>query len=144
MPEVIIHDDESFERALKRFKKKCEKAGILSDLRKHRHLVIRDTGSQRRAGSWLGAEQSWTVSHKATSIHAVVHGHGYAWFPEDWIVGELARGALVPLPLREQVLQACALLRERRLRGLDAGLEVGRHRAALPFHDHVRALAQER
>ena len=29
MPEVIIHDDESFERALKRFKKKCEKAGIL-------------------------------------------------------------------------------------------------------------------
>ena len=37
MPEVIIHADENFERALKRFKKKCEKAGILSDLRKHRH-----------------------------------------------------------------------------------------------------------
>jgi small subunit ribosomal protein S21 len=37
MSEVIIHDDENFERALKRFKKKCEKAGILSDLRKHRH-----------------------------------------------------------------------------------------------------------
>jgi small subunit ribosomal protein S21 len=37
MPEVIIHDDENFERALRRFKKKCEKAGILSDLRKHRH-----------------------------------------------------------------------------------------------------------
>ena len=38
MAEVVIHDDESFERALKRFKKKCEKAGILSDLRKHRHF----------------------------------------------------------------------------------------------------------
>jgi small subunit ribosomal protein S21 len=38
MPEVIIHDDESFDRALRRFKKKCEKAGILSDLRKHRHF----------------------------------------------------------------------------------------------------------
>ena len=37
MSEVVIHEDESFERALKRFKKKCEKAGILSDLRKHRH-----------------------------------------------------------------------------------------------------------
>jgi small subunit ribosomal protein S21 len=37
MSEIVIHDDESFERALKRFKKKCEKAGILSDLRKHRH-----------------------------------------------------------------------------------------------------------
>jgi small subunit ribosomal protein S21 len=38
MPEVIIHDDESFDRALRRFNKKCEKAGILSDLRKHRHF----------------------------------------------------------------------------------------------------------
>ena len=37
MPEIVIHDDESFERALRQFKKKCEKAGILSDLRKHRH-----------------------------------------------------------------------------------------------------------
>ena len=45
MPEVVIHDDESFERALKRFKKKCEKAGILSDLRKHRHY---EKPSERR------------------------------------------------------------------------------------------------
>jgi len=37
MSEVYISEDESFDRALKRFKKKCEKAGILSDLRKHRH-----------------------------------------------------------------------------------------------------------
>ncbi len=37
LAEVVIHEDENFERALKRFKKKCEKAGILSDLRKHRH-----------------------------------------------------------------------------------------------------------
>ena len=45
MPEVIIHDDESCERALKRFKKKCQKAGILSDLRKHRHY---ETPSERK------------------------------------------------------------------------------------------------
>ena len=37
MSEVIIHDGDNFDRALKHFKKKCEKAGILSDLRKHRH-----------------------------------------------------------------------------------------------------------
>jgi len=37
LSEIIIHEDENFERALKRFKKKVEKAGILSDLRKHRH-----------------------------------------------------------------------------------------------------------
>jgi len=73
----------------------------LQDLRKHRHLVIRDSGSQRRSGSWLGAEQSWTVSHKATSIHAAGLGLGFAWFPEETVREELERGVLKPLPLRE-------------------------------------------
>jgi DNA-binding transcriptional LysR family regulator len=73
----------------------------VQDLREHRHLIIRDTGSQRRSGSWLGAEQSWTVSQKATSIHAACMGLGFAWFPEDTIRGELERGELKPLPLRE-------------------------------------------
>jgi small subunit ribosomal protein S21 len=45
MPEVIIHEDENFERALRRFKKKCERAGILSDLRRHRHY---EKPSERR------------------------------------------------------------------------------------------------
>ena len=45
LSEVIIRDDENFERALRRFKKKCEKAGILSDLRKHRHY---EKPSERR------------------------------------------------------------------------------------------------
>ena len=45
MSEIIIHDDENVERALRRFKKKCEKAGILSDLRKHRHY---EKPSERR------------------------------------------------------------------------------------------------
>ena len=45
MAEVVVYDDESFERALRRFKKKCEKAGILSDLRKHRHY---EKPSERR------------------------------------------------------------------------------------------------
>jgi len=73
----------------------------VQDLRKHRHLIIRDTGSQRRAGSSLGAEQSWTVSHKATSIHAAVTGLGFAWFAEDTVRDELERGVLKPLPLRD-------------------------------------------
>jgi len=45
MPEVTITDDESFERALRRFKKKCEKAGILPDVRRHRHY---EKPSERR------------------------------------------------------------------------------------------------
>jgi len=45
LSEVIIQDDENVERALRRFKKKCERAGILSDLRKHRHY---EKPSERR------------------------------------------------------------------------------------------------
>ena len=45
MSEVILTDDENFERALRRFKKKCERAGIPSDLRKHRHY---EKPSERR------------------------------------------------------------------------------------------------
>jgi len=45
LSEVIIHDGDNFDRALKHFKKKCEKAGILSDLRKHRHY---EKPSERR------------------------------------------------------------------------------------------------
>lgn len=37
MPTVVVREDESFESALKRFKKQCEKAGILSELRKREH-----------------------------------------------------------------------------------------------------------
>jgi DNA-binding transcriptional LysR family regulator len=73
----------------------------LQDLRKHRHLVIRDSGSQRRSGSWVGAEQSWTVSNKATSIHAACMGLGFAWYAEESVHEELQRGVLAPLPLRE-------------------------------------------
>ena len=34
MPGIFIRDGDSFEAALKKFKKQCEKAGILSEVRK--------------------------------------------------------------------------------------------------------------
>jgi small subunit ribosomal protein S21 len=37
MPGVKIKEGESFESAMKRFKKQCEKAGILSEIRKREH-----------------------------------------------------------------------------------------------------------
>ena len=55
MPEVIIHEDENFERALKQFKKKCEKAGILSDLRKHRH---HEKPSERKKHKQIAARRN--------------------------------------------------------------------------------------
>lgn len=73
----------------------------LQDLRKHRHLIVRDTGTHRRSGSPIRAEQTWTVGNKATSIRAACMGLGFAWFAEDTIRGELDRGELKPLPLRE-------------------------------------------
>jgi DNA-binding transcriptional LysR family regulator len=41
------------------------------------------------------------VSHKATSIHAAGMGLGFAWYAEETVRGELERGELRPLPLRE-------------------------------------------
>jgi len=73
----------------------------LDDLRRHRHLLIRDSGMQRTRSAAFVNEQRWTVSHKATSLHAVTLGYGYAWFPDEAIRGELERGALKPVPLRE-------------------------------------------
>ncbi len=37
MTGVRVKDGESFETAMKRFKKQCEKAGILSEIRKREH-----------------------------------------------------------------------------------------------------------
>jgi DNA-binding transcriptional LysR family regulator len=77
------------------------RALTLDDLRGHRHLVVRDSGARRtRSGAWLN-ERRWTVSNKATSIHAACMGLGYAWFAEENIRQELDAGSLEPLPLVE-------------------------------------------
>ena len=70
------------------------------DLRAHRHLVVRDSGSDRtRTAAWWLNERRWTVSHKATTIRAAAMGLGYAWFPDETIREELHAGLLKPLPL---------------------------------------------
>ena len=51
MSEVIFNDDDNFERALRRFEKQCEKAGILSDLRKHRHYEKPSERRKRKASA---------------------------------------------------------------------------------------------
>ena len=56
----------------------------LRDLKRHRHIVIRDTAAKRdKKAMLLTAEQRWTVGHIATSIAAVSKGYGFAWLPED-------------------------------------------------------------
>ncbi|MFP4416982.1 MAG: 30S ribosomal protein S21 [Chitinivibrionales bacterium] len=34
---IRVREDEAFEKALRRFTKTCERAGILSDVKKYRH-----------------------------------------------------------------------------------------------------------
>ena len=74
---------------------------VAADLKPHRHLVIRDTGSRRERAASVVANQRWVVSHKATSIRAAVMGLGFAWYAEDAIREELASGRLKALPMRE-------------------------------------------
>lgn len=72
------------------------------DLRIHRQLVVRESGSRRATGKLsVEAAQRWTVSGMATSIEAARLGYGFAWYPEERIRSELAAGILKPLPLRE-------------------------------------------
>ena len=46
---VHIRDDESFEGALRRFKRKCEKSGILTELKKRQHYEKPSVKRKRKA-----------------------------------------------------------------------------------------------
>jgi DNA-binding transcriptional LysR family regulator len=72
------------------------------DLRKHRHIVVRDTSTTRdKKALTLDVARRWTVSNMSTSIGAVSRGYGFSWLPEDKIRTELRTGELKPLPLAE-------------------------------------------
>ncbi len=72
------------------------------DLRKHRHIVVRDTSTNRdKRALTLDASRRWTVSNMSTSIGAVSRGYGFAWLPQDKIRAELQNGELKALPMRD-------------------------------------------
>ena len=73
----------------------------MQDLRAHRQLVVRESGSRRETKARLEAQQRWTLSHMSTSIQAASKGYGYGWYPEYRIRDEIAAGTLKPLPLRD-------------------------------------------
>jgi DNA-binding transcriptional LysR family regulator len=73
----------------------------LRDLRRHRHLVVRDSSTQReKSTATIEVQQRWTVTNMSTSIGAASRGHGFAWLPQDKIRTELRDGELKILPLR--------------------------------------------
>jgi DNA-binding transcriptional LysR family regulator len=74
----------------------------IRDLRKHRHLVVRDSGSKRdKKVRTLEVAQRWTVSNMSTSIGAVSRGYGFAFLPLYKISPELQAGQLKELQLRD-------------------------------------------
>ncbi|MCI0526221.1 MAG: 30S ribosomal protein S21 [Nitrospira sp.] len=54
MPAVKVKDNEPFESALRRFKKQCEKAGILSEIKRREHY---EKPSVRRKKKALAARK---------------------------------------------------------------------------------------
>ena len=56
MPSVKVKENEPFDVALRRFKRSCEKAGLLAEVRKPRALRKADHGSQ--ACRYCGCEAS--------------------------------------------------------------------------------------
>ena len=49
MPLVHVREDESFEGALRRFKRKCEKSGILTEIKKRQHYEKPSVRKKRKA-----------------------------------------------------------------------------------------------
>ena len=54
MPNVKVRDNESFEKALRRFTKSCEKTGLMSEIRKHQHF---EKPSERRKRKFNAARR---------------------------------------------------------------------------------------
>jgi len=49
MPYVRVRESDSFENALKRFKKQCDKDGILSDVKKKEHYEKPSVKKKKKA-----------------------------------------------------------------------------------------------
>ncbi|MEW5693613.1 MAG: 30S ribosomal protein S21 [Candidatus Hydrogenedentota bacterium] len=37
MPDIIVREDESFEKALKRFRQSCQQSGLMTEIKKRQH-----------------------------------------------------------------------------------------------------------
>jgi len=63
MTVVVVRDGESFESALKRFKKLCEKTGILSEIKKREYF---EKPSVKRKKKMLAAKKRAIKKFKRT------------------------------------------------------------------------------
>lgn len=64
MPAVKVRADESFENALRKFKKQCDREGILSDVKKREHY---DKPSVKRKKKIIAAQKKAAKKFRETS-----------------------------------------------------------------------------
>ncbi|HEX9916562.1 MAG TPA: 30S ribosomal protein S21 [candidate division Zixibacteria bacterium] len=64
MTGVKVRDNESFEKALRRFNKTCERSGILADIKKHQHF---EKPSERRKRKRNAAKRKSRQAEKPQS-----------------------------------------------------------------------------
>ena len=75
MPGIRVKDGESFESALRRFKKKCEKAGIMADLRRHQHFEKPSERRKRKMNAAMVGNLAIRLMHcRMTSFISVEFG----------------------------------------------------------------------
>jgi len=80
------------------------------ELKNHRQVVLRDTGTKREVDSgWLQSEQRWTVSHFSSSIKIMKTGLAFAFVPQNWVADELATGKLCVIPLSQSLSRSIPL-----------------------------------
>ncbi|MDX1901800.1 MAG: 30S ribosomal protein S21 [Gammaproteobacteria bacterium] len=67
MPSVRVKENENFEVSLRRFKRLCEKASVLSDLRRHEYYEKPTWKRKRKKASAIKRYQKKLMRETATS-----------------------------------------------------------------------------
>jgi len=64
MAGIRVREEESFERALRRFNKACEKSGIMSDIKKNQHFEKPSDRRKRKMNQAIRRNRKKQQRHK--------------------------------------------------------------------------------
>lgn len=68
MPSVRVRDNEPFEVALRRFKRICEKSGVLSEIRRREYYEKPTSVRKRKAAAAVKRQQKRTALEKSRYV----------------------------------------------------------------------------
>ena len=81
MPVTKVHDDESLEKAIRRFKRQCERSGVLREVRNRRHHEKPSVKKKRKAAAARKRVRKAKARAPNTMRVAVVNSNGMAQAP---------------------------------------------------------------